>query len=141
MFNTQLNGQELAKSGTLVISSIVQNKEAGGDCGCYYYSKNHKKDNFILYWPLNNNGTGKAVIKINNKLTYLDYVNEKLDSDKKAQLFYFKNNKFNLSGKTISYKTCDTDEKYCESWGEKGDFTLSNLNNSITVKIEGTCGC
>ena len=135
------HGYDVAEKDGVIISAMTMYQEAGDGCGCYFYFKKIDKNNFVLFWPINNTGTGNAIMKINNKLENIGYVYEKLGPGTINQSFEFKNKKFHLSGKVTELEVCGKTEEYCETSRHKGGLTLKTSSTSINIPIDGTCGC
>lgn len=129
-----------AGGDSLIVNSMVEFKEAGGDCGCYFYLQDKPKDEgFILYWAF---GDKQAEMKINGELTKLDILEEKL-SFKLGQdaTFKLKGAAVNVNGTCKVSGICPPESESCEVTDYKGSLYLNSSSQEVTIPIDGVCGC
>ena len=129
-----------AGDAQLIVNPMVIHKEAGGDCGCYFYLQDKpKNEGFILYWGFQDD---KASMKINNILTKLDILEQSI-SYKLGQdtTFNLKGGPITATGTCKVAGVCPPESKSCEITDYKGSLVVTDSSQEVTVPIKGVCGC
>lgn len=129
-----------ASDQLLTINPMIKYKEAGGDCGCYFYMQEKpENEGFILYWGFRDK---HAAMKINGKLTKLDIVEQNI-SYKLGQdtTFKLKSGLISANGSCKVAGVCPPESESCEITDYRGTLVVSNSSQEKRVPIKGVCGC
>ena len=132
--------QAHASEQLITINPMIEYKEAGGNCGCYFYLQDKPRaEGFVLYWGF---GDEHAVMKINGNLTKLDIVEEHI-SYKIGQdtTFKLKGDTVTANGSCKVSGVCPPESESCEITNYKGTLIVANSSQETTISIKGVCGC
>lgn len=142
--SSAVRAQDVATVGDARIQTMKEGVEAGGDCGCYFYSPDRPlvEDTLIIYWAFGE----RAVMRVNDELISLEKSLDKGEVQLPDRLgdesqFTLAASDLVVRGTIKVIDVCDEDNESCESTSYRGNASLMSKGKQVIVPIWGMCGC